>query len=181
MKTLVTMAAVALLALTGYSQQETPTAPTLPINVDWTATNWVVIPFFGVQLQRTGGGYAENQNQVGGGVAALYSVTPNLWTGVRVQSFGHETATGSVQAQLQATVPVFGMQVTPFAEATAGLGSTTLYANAGAGAVVTFHTWSLGKDAALGVGLVGDYEHYVYGNDHNGNQWNLGPMLHIRF
>jgi hypothetical protein len=60
------------------------------------------------------------------------------------------------------------------------MGNSSLYANSGTGALLSFGSWHINKTATFEVGLIGDYEHYVYGGK-SGNQINVGPLLHLSF
>jgi hypothetical protein len=131
------------------------------------ATNWAAIPFASYDL---------TTKQVGGGAAILYQVNQNFWTGVRIQSIGGITTTAGVQAQLQVTKTLWGVNYTPFVETSVGLGQSTLYGSVGAGALIQIHTWDVWNKHRLGLGVVGDYEHYVTGSTH-GNQINGGLLL----
>jgi hypothetical protein len=144
-------------------------------NIDLTVdTNWAAIPF---------GIYRTDTHQWGYGGAVLYQVTPNFWTGVRADNISGLSTTAGVQAQLQATVSVDGIDLTPFADTSVGMGTSSLYASAGAGALVNFHTWSFKiGSAALSVsaGAVASYEHVVDGNA-NFNQVVGGPLIQVSF
>jgi len=135
------------------------------------ATNWAVIPYFS---------YDTTTRKTGGGGVVLYSVTPNFWAGMRVQSLNHQDTLAGVQAQLQTTITWNGIKITPFVEASTGMGNSSLYSNAGTGGLISFHTWKIGSHVLLEAGAVGDYEHYVFGSN-NGNQVNVGPLLHLSF
>jgi hypothetical protein len=141
-------------------------------NVDLASqTNWAVIPYISYDLK---------DKKYGGGGAVLYAVTPNFWAGARMESInGHQTTAG-VQAQLQVTKKVFGLSMTPFVETSVGIGSSSLYGSAGAGGFIAFHTWDWGNKYSLTFGVVGDYEHVVYGTE-NWNQINGGPLLRFSF
>jgi hypothetical protein len=140
-----------------------------------TATNWCLIPYFAHD-------FTTKKN--GAGAVLLYSVTENFWAGVRAQELNGQQNTAGVQGQLQLTRKIGPLTVTPFAETTVGLGSSALYGNVGAGALVNLFQVKVGKEAMLGVGLIADYEHYVNGASgdnlaSNGNQGNIGALLHI--
>ena len=135
------------------------------------ATNWAVIPY---------AAYDTGTKKFGAGAAVLYSVTENFWAGLRAQSLNGQSVTAGVQGQLQATVTWNGIKLTPFVEASTGMGNSSLYASGGTGALVSFGQWNLGKRVHLEVGVIGDYEHYVYGSK-NGNQINAGPLVHLSF
>jgi hypothetical protein len=131
------------------------------------ATNWAVIPFASYDL---------TTKKIGGGLAALYEVSPNFWTGVRLQDVGGVTTTAGVQAQLQVTKTLWGVNYTPFVETSVGIGQTSLYGSVGAGALIQIHTWDVWNGHRLGLGVVGDYEHYTTGTTH-GNQANGGLLV----
>ena len=129
------------------------------------ATNWAAIPFVSYDL---------TTKKIGGGIAVLYEATPNFWAGVRVQDIGGVTTTAGVQAQLQFTKTLWGVNYTPFAETSVGIGSTSLYGSVGAGALIQLHTWDVWAGHKFGIGVIGDYEHYVSGSGAKGNQINAG-------
>lgn len=165
---------LAVVCATGYSQTTNTPAPIekplIGVNVDWTATNWVFIPFAGYQIEK---------KTFGGGLAALYTIDKHIWIGARVQSFGAQKGAAAVQATVQQPFQVAGLTVVPFLESSVGLGQNDIYANAGAGAIVSFKQWQF-KKWFLEAGVVGDYEHYVFGPQ-SGNQANIGPFLHATF
>ena len=136
-----------------------------------SATNWALIPY---------GAYDTGTKKLGGGAALLYSVNQYTWIGVRAQSLNGQSTTAGVQGQLQISETFNGIKFTPFVEASTGMGNTSLYANAGTGALVSFHQWTINKNVTLEIGVVGDYEHYVYGPK-NGNQVNAGPLIYLSF
>lgn len=129
------------------------------------ATNWAAIPFASYDL---------TTKKFGGGAAILYEATPNFWAGVRLQSIGGVTTTAGVQAQLQFTKTLWGVNYTPFAETSVGIGSTSLYGSVGAGALIQLHTWDVWAGHKFGIGVIADYEHFVSGNGVKGNQINAG-------
>lgn len=131
------------------------------------ATNWAAIPFASYDL---------TTKKIGGGAVVLYEVNPNFWTGVRVQSIGGEMTTAGVQAQIQVTKTLWGVNYTPFALTSVGIGSTSLYGSVGAGAIIQIHKWDVWAGHQLGLGVVGDYEHIVTGTTH-GNEINGGLLL----
>ncbi len=157
---------VALIALTSRAQ----TTFTNLTSIEG-ATNWAVIPYFS---------YDTTTRKTGGGGVVLYSVTPNFWAGVRAQSLKGQDTLAGVQAQLQATITWNGVKVTPFVEASTGMGNSSLYSNAGTGGLISFHTWKIGSHVLFEAGAVADYEHYIYGSN-NGNQINVGPLFHLSF
>ena len=163
------LALAALLLFAGYAQAQTTNAVTI-ISGGNSATNWVAIPYLA---------YDTGTKRIGGGAALLYAVNDNFWTGVRAQSLNGQSSTAGVQGQLQITETVMGVSITPFAETAFGLGSSSLYANVGSGGLINFHTWQIGK-GTLSIGLVADYEHYVYGSI-SGNQINGGPRIRASF
>lgn len=143
-------------------------------NVDITGqTNWAFIPFFAYDL---------TDHKAGFGAVVLYSVTPYFWAGLRVEDVNDRQTTAGVQGQLQVTKMVFGVSVTPFVETSVGLGRSSLYGSAGPGALINFHTWIWGSTSqySLTLGIVGDYEHVIYG-DANWNQANGGPLVRFSF
>lgn len=176
MKKLIIVAAMAVSVLTGYSQTDktivppSTDKPLFGVNMDWTATNWVFIPY---------ASYLVEKKTFGGGAAALYTIDKHIWVGARVQTFGNNFGAAAVQANIQQPFQVAGITVVPFLTTAVGLGSNDIYASAGGGALITFHQWVF-KNWTLEAGLVGDYEHYVFGST-SGNQVNLGPMLHATF
>jgi hypothetical protein len=135
------------------------------------ATNIALIPFASYRMDTKDFGY---------GVAALYRVTDNFWTGLRAQTINGMSTTAGVQAQLQVSGTFGGITYTPFLEASTGAGSSSLYASAGPGILINIHQWKIGSGHTLAVGLVGDYEHVVYG-EKNWNQFNAGPLLRLSF
>ena len=166
MKNYLVITLAALLCFAGYSQAQT----TIPVEIQG-ATNWCAIPYLA---------YDTTTRHYGGGGVVLYSVTPMFWAGVRAQSLNGQSTTAGVQAQLQTTITIAGVHITPFVEASTGMGNSALYSNAGTGGLISFGQWHINKTATLEVGIIGDYEHYVYG-DRNGNQINAGPMIHLSF
>jgi len=160
---------VGLLLFASYAQAQTTNAVTI-ITGGSSATNWAAIPF---------AAYDTGTKRIGGGAALLYAVNDYFWTGVRAQSLNGQSSTAGVQGQLQVTETIAGVSVTPFAETAFGLGSSALYANVGTGGLIDFHTWKIGK-GSLSIGIVADYEHYVYGSV-NGNQINVGPLIRASF
>ncbi len=144
-------------------------------------TNIVVIPYWKYDLQSHRGGY---------GVSGLYRVTPNFYTGLRYDSINGYNNSAGVQAQLQQTVTLWGwLDFTPFVETSVGIGSSTLYGNAGSGAALGLlnrnftiknHILNLHLD------LIGDYEHVVQGASDanlskNSNQINAGLAVALNF
>jgi len=134
-------------------------------------TNWAAIPY---------GSYRTDTKQFGGGAAILYGVTPYVWAGLRAETFGGAFSEAGVQAQLQTTIHWNSVSITPFVEASTGMGKSTLYASAGPGALVSLHTWKFSNGNALNLGLIGDYEHVVNGSQ-NWNQVNAGLFLRFTF
>lgn len=134
-------------------------------------TNWAAIPYVS---------YRTDTKQFGGGAAILYGVTPYVWAGVRAESVGGGFSEAGVQAQLQTTIHWNSLSITPFIEASTGMGKSTLYASAGPGALVSLHTWKFSNGDALNLGLIGDYEHVVNGPQ-NWNQLNAGLFLRFTF
>lgn len=133
-------------------------------------TNWAAVPYFKYDI---------NQHHFGYGGALLYKVSDNFWTGVRADRIDGVQTTAGVQAQLQVTTKIAGVTVTPFAETSVGLGSTSVYASAGPGAFI--HVYSHQFNAArLNIELVGDYEHVVE-SSLNSNQLNVGPIFNLSF
>lgn len=138
------------------------------------STNWAAIPY---------GIYRTDTKELGFGGALLYKVTDNFWAGVRADNISGQQTTAGVQLQLQATVTYLGMEITPFLEASTGMGKSSLYASAGPGAVISFHTWHprIGNhEVALSVGAAGDYEHVVNGSE-SWQQVCGGPLLRLSF
>ena len=136
-----------------------------------SATNWALIPY---------GAYDTGTKKLGFGGALLYAVNNYTWVGVRAQSLNGQSTTAGVQGQLQIRETFNGIKLTPFVEASTGMGNTALYANAGTGALISFHQWTINKNVTLEIGAIGDYEHYVCGSK-NGNQINAGPLVHLSF
>lgn len=138
------------------------------------STNWAAVPY---------GIYRTDTKEWGFGGALLYKVTDNFWAGVRADNIsGHQTTAG-VQLQLQTTVTWSGMQITPFLEASSGMGKNNLYASAGPGAVLSIHTWKpkIGNhEIAVSVGAAGDYEHVVNGSE-SWQQVCGGPFVRLGF
>ena len=168
------MAALAL-AIGAQAQTTTNSVP-LPdtsflSNLDLTATNWVLIPYAAYQIET---------KRLGGGAAALYMASPNLWTGVRVESIDGRNTTAGVQAQIQVTTKLFGLTVTPFLETSVGLGNDNLYGTAGAGGIIGLHSWKIGA-RTISLSLLGCYEHYVDGGVKSGNQVEVGLVGHFTF
>ena len=134
------------------------------------ATNWVAIPYVKYDIQ---------DHTMGYGGALLYKVSPNFYTGARFDQLnGHQTTAG-VQAQLQATFQVGGIEVTPFLETSVGLGSSSLYGSTGPGAFINLYSHQFTK-AKLNIGIIGDYEHVING-DENYNTLNAGPVFNLSF
>lgn len=169
---LLTLAAI--LALPVYSQ--TNTAPkagfldNILTNFSLTAQNYVAIGYGAYDRDTKGWGY---------GGAILYMASTNFWTGVRIQSLNGKQTTAAVQGQLQVPFHALTLTWVPFVESSVGLGQDELYANAGAGLLVMIHRWKIGM-FDLGLGVLGDYEHYVMG-DRSGNQINAGGMLNLKW
>ena len=163
-----TLILAALLCCAGYSRAQNTFTNITALE---GATNWAAIPYLA---------YDTGTKHFGGGGVLLYSVTPYFWAGLRAQSLNHQDTTAAVQAQLQATVTWNGIRITPFVEASTGMGNSALYANAGSGALISLHQWVISKNVELEIGLIGDYEHYVNGSQ-NGNQINGGPLIHLSF
>lgn len=142
------------------------------------ATNIVVIPY---------GKYDLTTKNYGFGVAALYRVSDNFWSGIRVDRINGLQTSAGVQAQLKADMNAFGLTVHPFGETSVGIGQDSLYGSVGGGAYVTLfsHEWPrTGQPPiTLTFGLIGDYEHVVQAGTANdkSNQVNAGPMLHVSF
>ena len=177
-KLLTTIGVVSLLAAITLQAQTAIPVPTITLggsNLNLTIdTNWMAIPY---------GIYRTDTHQWGYGGAVLYQVTPYFWTGVRADNISGLSTTAGVQANLQTTVTYDGIAITPFATASTGLGSSTLYASAGVGGAINFHTWAfkIGATAlTLSAGAVADYEHVVDGSA-NFNQVCAGPLLQLTF
>jgi hypothetical protein len=181
MKLKLTLILAALLCFAGLTQAQTNAAPSVSggLGEIWTAlttsstnvdigaqTNWAVIPYLAYDMSTKKFGY---------GGAVLYAVTPNFWAGVRAQSLEGEQTTAGVQCQLQVTKTVFGVTLTPFLEASTGLGKSAIYASTGPGILINFHTW-LWSNKSLTLGIAGDYEHAIMGSK-NWNQANAGPLI----
>lgn len=138
------------------------------------ATNWAAVPY---------GIYRTDTKQWGFGGALLYKVADNFWAGVRADNLSGTSTTAGVQAQLQATVTWHGVSLTPFLEASSGMGRNSLYASAGPGAYINIHDWNFkvaGHDFSLSVGAAGDYEHIVNGS----SSWQQvcgGPLVRLSF
>lgn len=167
-KYIIAIGAVILAAIT--TQAQNSTNPVVWIG----QTNFVAIPF---------GIYRMDTKDWGYGGALLYKVTDNFWTGLRVNNISGQQVSAGVQAQLQTTVAWSGLTVTPFIEASTGLGHDALYGSAGAGGLITFHTWNfnvVNHGFQASVGVVGDYEHVIYGSQ-NWNQLCGGPLLCLSF
>ena len=164
-----------------FAQDATTNAPANPVagvtNLESgfafasSVTNIVVIPYLK---------YNVNADSFGYGVAGLYRVSDNFWTGLRVDRIDGQQTTAGAQAQLQTTLSYRSLKFTPFIEASVGLGSSSVYASAGPGAFANFysHSWSSGMQ--FDVGIVADYEHVVNGSE-NSNQLNVGPLIHFSF
>lgn len=123
MKTLASILAGVMLAITVNAQTNLPptppavttnTVPSLPEHVNtWlnflsnTATNWVVSPY---------AIYVDDEvNSIGGGVAALYEVSPYVLTGMRLDFFDDSVFMPSIGAQLQLPIKLANkITVTPF-------------------------------------------------------------------
>lgn len=172
------LTAMAALALTIGAQAQTTATNSVPLpdtgflsQLDITATNWVLIPYAAYQIEA---------KRFGGGAAALYMASPNLWTGVRVESIDGRNTTAGVQAQIQATIKVFSLTVTPFLETSVGLGNDNLYGTAGAGGIIGLHSWTVGK-STISLSLIGCYEHYVDGGVKSGNQVEAGLVGRFAF
>lgn len=164
----------AAIALAVNSQAQTDTNAPASANGALAATNWVVVPF---------GIYDTTDKTWGWGAAALYQVTPIFYTGVRADFINGQQDTAGVQAQLQVTKYWNGIAITPFAETSVGIGKSTLYGSAGAGAVISLHTWAfkVGQQAFnLNIGIAGDMEHVV-NQQRNYNQICGGPLLQLTF
>ena len=155
------------------SAQTNSTGINIPgLNLSNGATNWAAIPFFKYDLQKHSAGY---------GGALLYKVSDSFWTGVRADRINVVQTTAGVQAQIQTTVTWSGIKVTPFLEASVGLGSSSLYGSAGPGVFFTIYDHKLTANTTLNIGFVGDYEHVVYGEGKTANELNVGPLLNISF
>jgi len=138
-------------------------------------TNWVAIPY---------GIYNTTSHQFGFGGAVLYQASPYLWTGVRADNISGQSTTAGVQASLQMTYTVGGVGLTPFLEASTGIGDSTLYGSAGVGGLICLHTWNFSVSSEqfqLTAGLIGDYEHVVNGNGAKWDQVCGGPLLELTF
>ena len=144
-----------------------PSGITSTLNL--SATNWVVIPF---------AIYDTSTKAFGEGAAILYQVNPVLWTGLRIQSVDHQKTEAGVQAQIQATYTVGSFVVHPFLETSVGMGSSSLYGSVGPGAWVTLFSHNFSNKYILNMGLIGDYEHYVYSTK-NGNDIDAGLMINL--
>jgi len=170
-----TLALACVLPAMGQTNTAPPEPPVLPPileAIDWGATNWVAIPLAVVML--------EPKPELGIGLAALYSVTPNFWGGFRIQRCGGMDVTAAVQGQLQVSKKLFGVTVTPFAESSVGIGKSALWGSAGVGGHVHFATWDFGKGVVLSAGGLVGWEHYVMGS-RNGNELFAGPTIHVTF
>lgn len=137
-------------------------------------TNWVDVPY---------GIYDTTDKAWGFGDALLYQASPYLWVGVRYDYLEHQTSEAGVQAQLQLTETIAGISVTPFLEASTGIGSSSLYGSAGTGAVVDFHQWAFNianHGFTLDIGAAADWEHVV-NTGKNYNQICGGPFIKLTF
>ena len=137
-------------------------------------TNWAAIPF---------GIYRTDTKQFGYGGAILYQVSPYFWTGARIDHVGNIQTSAGVQANLQTTITYGGFNITPFADASTGMGNSSLYASAGAGALINFHTWTFNISTMqfeLTAGVAASYEHVVDGTQ-NWNQIVGGPLIQLTF
>jgi hypothetical protein len=138
------------------------------------STNWVVIPY---------GIYDTTDKKWGWGAAGLYEVTPIFYTGARVDFVNGQQDTAGVQANLQISGTWHGITYTPFLTTSAGIGRSTLYGSAGAGAVIVVyqkHFKVSSQDFNLNLGVAADYEHVV-NQDRNYNQICGGPLLQLTF
>jgi hypothetical protein len=164
------------------AQNTTPTTPAPVPSLELTNivalsgnTNWCVAPY---------GIYRMDNHKFGYGAAGLYNAAQYLWVGARIETVGGIKTTAGVQAQLQATVTWNGIAFTPFAETSTGMGSSALYASAGSGLYVSFHTWHVslfGHGSELEIGAVGAYEHVVASNNQQWNQIDAGPLGRLSF
>jgi hypothetical protein len=171
MKKLLLSLALATVAAVGYSQDTNIlTNITALDGINWSATNWVAIPYGGYQI--------ETHDWIGG-VCLMNKVSDNFWGGVRIQDNfkSGESTTAGVQGQLQVTTKILGITVTPGLETSVGIGRSALYGSAGPFILVNFHTWA-GKTKSLSIGGIVNYEHFVNGSV-NGNQLNIGlPIVY---
>ena len=138
------------------------------------STNWVAVPY---------GIYRVDTKQWGFGGAVFYKVSDNFYAGVRADSLNSKWTTAGVQLQLQATVHWAFLNITPFLEASTGMGSSSLYASAGPGAAITFASWQptiSGHKIDVTLGLAGDYEHVVNGSE-SFQQVCGGPLIKVSF
>jgi long-subunit fatty acid transport protein len=172
-KVLLSVGAVLAMVVTSQAQTNSPTLPGLS-----SSTNWVAIPY---------GIYDTTDKKWGWGVAGLYKVSDNFYTGLRYDQVNGHDNTAGVQAQLQATVTYAGIKVTPFVSASTGIGSSqSLYGSAGAGAYVSLVQKGFkisNHDFTIDAGIVGDYEHVVQTGNKNENWSQIvgGPLLSLSF
>ena len=175
MKTIKTLIGVAALMLATVSMRAADFTNSFTVKMLDTATNIAVIPFAKYDLQ---------SHQFGFGIAGLYKVSDNFWTGLRIDRINGAQTSAGVQAQLQQTFQMGPVTVTPFIEASVGIGSTSLYGSAGPGGFIHLYSHDFARGGSppihLSIGAVGDFEHVVF-NTKRSNQVNGGPLLNISF
>jgi hypothetical protein len=174
LKHIIGAAALLLAAITSHAQTST-NATLLGLS---GSTNWVAIPY---------GIYDTTDKKWGWGIAGLYKVSDNFYTGLRYDQVNGRDNTAGVQAQLQTTVTYAFVKVTPFVSASTGIGSSqSLYGSAGAGAYISLLQKGFkisNHDFTLDAGIVGDYEHVVQAGNKNANWAQIvgGPLLSLSF
>lgn len=125
MKRILPLLAVMLACLTGYSQTNTPpllpeppatnAIPSLPEHVaTWldflshTGTNWLVVPY-AIYVD-------DDVNSMGGGLAVMYSLSPYVLTGLRLDYVNEELWMPSINVSLQLPIRLANtITVAPFA------------------------------------------------------------------
>lgn len=172
---LIGLAALLLAGTTSQAQIAIPpitiggTNVNLDINTNWVGTAYGI--------------YDLTDKTWGYGGAVLYKVSDNFLTGVRAESINKQTVKAGVTATLQATVHLGTVaDLTPFADASTGLGNNSLYGSIGSGAALNFKAWTfkVGPTAvSISAGLVLAYEHVVDSNTKKWNQAAGGPEINL--
>lgn len=173
---LLILSAIAVSAQTNGSGTMPPLPPSLTIKAISAATNVAIIPFYKYDLKSHQSGY---------GGAALYKVSDNFWTGLRADHIAGGTTTAGVQGQLQQTFSVNDVvTVSPFIEASVGLGSSQLYGSAGPGAFIHLFQTQFkiqNRPVTFDLELIGDVEKVVNGNSPSRTEANGGLIFNLRF